>query len=236
MRGGPRPRSLPQRAAPWTPRPATRSTTPEPGSALAAFGDAILGDTPPPDWDPADRAALAAVTAAPRVYGFHATLKAPMRLAPGRSEDDLVAACTDLVHARSLLPIGPLAVVLLGDFVALVPTAPPPELGLFAAECFAALDPFRAPLTPTERARRRPEDLDPRRRVLFDRWGYPHVFKAFRFHMTLTGRLADDAREAWRARLAASCPPLSLTIDAITLLRQDGAAPFRIVRRFPFEP
>ena len=210
--------------------------TPEPGSALAAFGDAILRDTPPPGWDAAARAALAVVTAAPRVYGFHATLKAPMRLAAGRSEDDLLAACAGLAQARAPLPIGPLAIVLLGDFVALVPTAPPPELGLFAAECVAALDPFRASLTPIERARRRPEDLDPRRRALLDRWGYPHVFEAFRFHMTLTGRLADDAREAWRARLAASCPPLSLTIDAITLMRQNGAAPFRIVRRIPFEP
>ena len=91
------------------------------------------------------------------------------------------------------------------------------------------LDPFRAPLTPSERARRRPEDLDPRRRALLDRWGYPHVFEAFRFHMTLTGRLADDAREAWRARLAASWPPLTLTltIDAVTLLRpgRRGAVP-----------
>ena len=218
--------------------------TPEPGSALAAFGDAILGDgisgdailgdTPLPGWDAADRAALAAVTAAPRVYGFHATLKAPMRLTAGRTEDDLLAACTELVQARAPLPIGPLAIVLLGDFVALVPAVPPPELGLFAAECVAALDPLRAPLTPAERDRRRPERLDPRRRALLERWGYPHVFEAFRFHMTLTGRLAAEAREAWRDRLAAACPPLALTIDAITLLRQDGAAPFRIVRRLPF--
>ncbi|TXM87882.1 phosphonate metabolism protein, partial [Methylobacterium sp. WL116] len=41
-------------------------------------------------------------------------------------------------------------------------------------------------------------------------------------------------RETWRARLAAACPPTSLTIDAITLLRQDGAAPFRLLRRIPF--
>ena len=210
--------------------------TPDPGSALAAFGDAILGDAPPPDWDAADRAALAAVTVAPRVYGFHATLKAPMRLALGCREEDLVVACQGLTRARPLLPAGALAVVLLGDFVALVPAAPPPELGLFAAECVAALDPFRAPLTPAERERRRPEELDPRRRALLDRWGYPHVFEAFRFHMTLTGRLADGAREAWRTRLAAACPPLSLTIDAITLLRQDGTSPFRILRRIPFEP
>ena len=208
--------------------------TPEPGSALAAFGEAILGDAPPPAWDDAEKAALAAVTAEPRVYGFHATLKAPMRLASGRSEDDLLAACRDLAQARSPLPIGPLATVLLGDFVALVPREPPPELGLLAAECVAALDPFRAPPTPAERERRRPERLDPRRRALLDRWGYPHVFEAFRFHMTLTGQLTDDTREAWRARLATACPSAPLTIDAFTLLRQDGGTPFRILQRIPF--
>ncbi|MFK5600159.1 DUF1045 domain-containing protein [Methylobacterium sp. HMF5984] len=208
--------------------------TPEPGSALAAFGEAVLGDAHLPGWDAAARAALAVVTAAPRVYGFHATLKAPMRLAAGRTEGDLLAACAALAQPRAPLAVGPLAVTLLGDFVALVPTAPPPGLGLLAAECVAALDPFRAGLTPAERARRQPERLDARRRALLDRWGYPHVFEAFRFHMTLTGRLAGDARETWRARLAAACPPTALTIDAITLLRQDGAAPFRILRRIPF--
>lgn len=208
--------------------------TPEPGSALAGFGDAVLGEGVLPGWDEAERAALAAVTAEPRVYGFHATLKAPLRLAPDRTEQDLLAACLDLARARLPLPIGPLATVLLGDFVALAPQAPPPELGLLAAECVAALDPFRAPMTPAERERRRPERLDPRRRALLDRWGYPHVFEAFRFHMTLTGRLAADAREAWRVRLAAACPPVSLTIDAVTLLRQDGGAPFRVLRRIPF--
>jgi hypothetical protein len=180
---------------------------------------------------------MAAVTAEPRTYGFHATLKPPMRLAPGATEDDLLAACEALARHREPLAAGRLRVALLGDFVALVPASPPPELGLLAAECVAALDPLRALLSPAERARRRPERLDPRGRALLERWGYPYVFEAFRFHMTLTGRLAADERETWRARLAeAYDDEAGLVVDALTLLRQDGTAPFRVVSRIFFRP
>ena len=70
-----------------------------------------------------------------------------------------------------------------------------------------------------------------------ERWGYPYVFEAFRFHMTLTGRLAADERETWRARLAEAYGDADgLVVDALTLLRQDGTAPFRVVSRIPFHP
>lgn len=210
--------------------------TPEPASALGRFGAGVLGDGPLPGWAAATRGALAAVTAEARIYGFHATLKAPMRLAPGATEGDLLEACAALAAHRRAVPVGRLEVAGLGGFVALVPEAPPPELGLFAAECVAALDPLRAPLTPAERDRRHPDRLDPRGRALLDRWGYPHVFEAFRFHMTLTGRLPAEQRDLWLARLAEACPEIALAIDAVTVLRQDGAAPFRILRRIPFTP
>ena len=208
--------------------------TPAPGSALAALGDAILGAGPAPGPDVL-RAILAAHTAAPRVYGFHATLKAPMRLAPGVAEADLLAAAEALAGHRSPLPVGPLRVTALGDFLALVPEAPPPALGLLAAECVAALDPLRAALTEAERARRRPERLDPRGRALLERWGYPHVFEAFRFHMTLTGRLDPADRSTALPLLAEAAAALpDLVIDAVSVVVQDGGAPFRLLRRLPF--
>ena len=43
-----------------------------------------------------------------------------------------------------------------------------------------------------ELARRNPDRLPPKQRVLLSRWGYPHVMEAFRFHMTLTDRLHRD--------------------------------------------
>ncbi|WP_336486988.1 DUF1045 domain-containing protein [Methylobacterium nigriterrae] len=211
--------------------------TPAPGSALARFGAGVLGDGPPPDCVVAAGAALAAVTAEPRTYGFHATLKAPMRLAAGIGEDALVRACAALTEHRRPLPAGRLQVALLGSFVALVPEAPVPDVDLFAAECVAALDVLRAPLTEAERARRRPDRLDPRGRALLDRWGYPHVFEAFRFHMTLTGSLAAEERELWLARMArAYDAEASVVIDAVTVMRQEGGEPFRILQRIPFAP
>ncbi|GJD46270.1 hypothetical protein AFCDBAGC_4150 [Methylobacterium cerastii] len=208
--------------------------TPAPGSALATFGDAILGLDPAPGPD-ALRAILAANTAEQRVYGFHATLKAPMHLAPGATEADLLAATAAVAAHRLPLPVGPMRVAALGNFTALVPEVPPPALGLLAAEYVAALDPLRAPLTEAERARRRPERLDPRGRALLERWGYPHVFEAFRFHMTLTGPLEpEDLATALPLLVEAAANLPDLAIDAVSVVVRDGAEPFRLLRRLPF--
>ncbi|MDP4004540.1 DUF1045 domain-containing protein [Methylobacterium sp. NEAU K] len=213
---------------------------PAPGSRLAAFGNAVLGcdvTSGAAVQHPSSLGDLAAVTAGARVYGFHATLKAPMRLAPGAAEADLIAAAQGLAAAHPPVTVGPLTVAALGAFLALVPEAPPPELGLLAAECVAALDSWRAPLTECERAKRRPERLGPRGRALLERWGYPHVFEAFRFHMTLTDALPAPERDAWHVRLAeayAASGPEPLVIDAVCLLSQDGIEPFRLLARLPF--
>ena len=212
----------------------------EPGSTLEAFGRAVLGydnGTGQPVPHPADLQGLAEVTAGARVYGFHATLKAPMRLAPGVSEADLLAEARRLATDHPPVAVGALTVAALGQFLALVPVAPPTALGLLAAECVAALDPLRAPLTAAEIAKRQPERLTPRGRALLDRWGYPHVFEAFRFHMTLTDALPEEAVEGWRTQLAdayARSGAGPLTLGSVAILRQDGGAPFRVVERIPF--
>ncbi|TGD94810.1 DUF1045 domain-containing protein [Methylobacterium nonmethylotrophicum] len=212
--------------------------TPAPGSGLARYGNAVLGtdnhtgaEIPRPE----GLADLAGVTASPRLYGFHATLKAPMRLALGTTETDLLTAAAALADDHPPVPVGRLRVATLGAFTALIPEAAPAELGLFAAECVAAFEPFRAPLTEAETARRKPERLTPRGRALLARWGYPYVFEDFRFHMTLTDALAEEARAPWRERLAAAYGAGEpLTLDALSVLRQDGSAPFRVLQRLPF--
>ncbi len=77
----------------------------------------------------------------------------------------------------------------------MIPAEPSAELELLAAEATKAFDPFRAPLSPEDRARRNPDRPTPRQRDYLDRWGYPYVFEEFRFHMTLTGRLPAERRE-----------------------------------------
>lgn len=213
---------------------------PEPGSALEAFGRAVLGYdnvTGEAVAHPAGLLGLAEVTAGARVYGFHATLKAPMRLATGFREEDFVAEAGRLAESHPTVAVGELALAALGPFLALVPTAPPSALDLLAAECVAALDPLRAPLNEAEWTRRRPERLSPRGRALLDRWGYPHVFEAFRFHMTLTDALPGEVLDGWRIRLAeafARSGAGPLTITSLGVLRQDGTAPFRVLTRIPF--
>jgi putative phosphonate metabolism protein len=217
--------------------------TPLPGGALDRFGahllgyDAFSGDELPfpggmaeavPDWRE--------ITCDPRKYGFHATLKAPMVLADDKSETELLAACESFARTPRPIPMIRPVVNALGDFIAVVPSQRSAELGKLAADAVSAFDGFRAPLTPADRARRHPDRLTERQRDYLDRWGYPYVMEEFRFHMTLTGRLADQPRETVLAILRQRFSALELgelAIDGIAVFRQqDANSQFRIVQRY----
>lgn len=150
----------------------------------------------------------AAVTSAPRKYGFHGTLKAPFRLAPDQTVQDLDGALADL--AARLAPVILPGMVLdqLGGFLALVPDGPAPALTHLAGEVVRQLEPFRAPLTAAEIARRRPERLSEIQRAHLMHWGYPYVMEEFRFHLTLTDDLDPDQAASVRAALAPWLMPL----------------------------
>ena len=209
-------------------------------SALTRFGaellgyDAYTGDELP---FPADALRIAPdwrdVTSDPRKYGFHATLKAPMALAPGKTEADLMAACAAFAGtARPTPAIRPIVDSISG-FIAVIPAEPVDALQQLAADCVREFDSFRPALTAEDRARRKPEKLSERQRDYLDRWGYPYVMEEFRFHMTLTGRLDAERRgpilQMLRERFAALRLD-ALTIDRIALFRQDDAtARFRVI-------
>jgi len=205
------------------------------GSTLDRFGAEHLGydawsgdDVPFPDGMPADWREL---TDDPRKYGFHATLKAPFALAPGKNETELTAACADFARTPRKIPVIAPVVSSISGFIAVVPTEPSDELIRFAADCVRAFDAFRAPLTPEDRARRRPDKLTERQRNYLDRWGYPYVMDEFRFHMTLTGRLDNKRREAvldFLSRRFIKLGLSALAIDRIALFKQiDAASRFR---------
>jgi len=69
-----------------------------------------------------------------------------------------------------------------------------------------------------------------------DRWGYPYVMADFRFHMTLTGRLAAERREPVMMMLRNRFSAVglkTLAIDRIALCRQERPdSPFRIVNHW----
>lgn len=216
---------------------------PAAGSALSRFGAALLGYDAHSGEEPAfpdDILRMAPdwrdLTQDPRKYGFHATLKAPFALAAAKTETELVAACTAFADAPRPIPVIRPAVDAIDGFIAVIPSEPSIELELLAADCTRDFDPFRAPLTPEDRARRNPAKLTPKQRERLERWGYPYVMEDFRFHMTLTSRLAETRREPVLAMLRQRFSAIgleTLDIDRIALFRQENAeSRFRIVHHW----
>ncbi|HEX8988216.1 MAG TPA: DUF1045 domain-containing protein [Rhodocyclaceae bacterium] len=195
---------------------------PEDDSALARFGEAWLarpeaGEGPPH-------------------YGFHATLKAPFRLADGYATRDLVSALDSF--ARRVAPfVGPcLRLDALDGFLALRPAQPSPSLDGLAERCLRSFDCFRAPPTAAELARRLEAPLDERERELLARWGYPYVLERYRFHLTLTDRLDSRGQLATRLLLAPLTAPLErepLAVRSVCLFVQAAPGePFALRQRF----
>jgi putative phosphonate metabolism protein len=214
---------------------------PAPETDLYRFGSAVLGHdcytgeaVPYPDDLGIDAANWSRITAEPRRYGFHATLKAPFRLNGSRSEGEL----SDAVHTfaaggREVPTIIP-AVAVLASFVALVSSEPEPSLDRLAAQCTTAFDCFRAPLAAEERARRLAQGLTAAQIANLDRFGYPYVLADFRFHMTLTASLAGEERgaivDALRESFERRCGYRPIAIDGLTLLKQPApGAAFRVI-------
>ncbi len=218
---------------------------PHAASLLWRFGSSVLGfdadafmDVGYPDHPLFQDPAALAWTAAPRRYGFHATLKAPFHLAPGHGAADLAADLEGFASEQRAFAVD-LKLASVRDFLALVTVEPSAGLQRLADRCVSAFDAYRAPLTASDRERRHPERLSERGRAHLDRWGYPFVFEDFRFHMTLTGVLdtADRLRlEPVLTDLLALVPPRT-SIDGVALFRQDAPeARFRLEHRFPFAP
>ena len=149
---------------------------------------------------------IAEITAEPRNYGFHATLKPPMRLTAGADWADFIAAVRAIAVEIAPFELPPLAVADLRGFLALRETIPCVKLESLADTCVEQLDSFRAPLSDDELARRRKSKLSPEQDAMLVRWGYPYVFGTWFFHLTLTRRLSDaekssilPAAESWFA-------------------------------------
>jgi putative phosphonate metabolism protein len=176
--------------------------TPPAGAALTRAAalwlgrDAFVGDaTRPPD------AALDPIVAEPARYGFHATMRAPFRIAEGFDLADIDERLARFAASRPKVTLPEMALRQLGPFFALVPTAPSEKLAALEADLLEAFDALRAPLTAAEIARRKPDRLSERQRAQLDRWGYPHVLEDFRFHMTLTGPVEPARTDAVAALL-----------------------------------
>lgn len=133
------------------------------------------------------------ITADPRLYGFHGTLKAPIALGEEFTERDFLDAIGRFAASRRTVVVPSMTLAELGDFLALVPAKPCSDLQDLADACVIEFDEFRRPAGEDELARRRAAGLSPRQEDLLRRWGYPYVLEEWRFHLTLTGRIHDAA-------------------------------------------
>ena len=220
---------------------------PPPESALWRFGSAVVGRDAAsgearPGFTPAgfDAAAWRDMTTEPRRYGFHATIKAPFRLAEDPSLSDLSTALAELARQSAALRRRPARRLdprarRRGAFVALTPPAPSPEIAWLEERVVRGLDSFRAPLNDAERARRDPTQLTARQRETFERWGYPYALADFRLHFTLTNAVDDSERiaETLAREFAGRVADPELFVDALALFVQKPNGEFVVDQRFP---
>lgn len=192
---------------------------------------------PRPHLNGIDANRLAEITAEPRRYGFHGTLKPPMALVDDASESDLLAAVGTFAARLKPIRIGSMVLSNLSGFFALVPQSRSVELQELADRCVVEFDEFRRPPDEAELGRRRKAGLSSRQEQLLVRWGYPYVLEEWRFHLTLTGRIADEAeREAVRTllgqRFAAHIEQPLLVRDLCVFRQTSPDRPFTVLARF----
>ncbi len=181
---------------------------------------------------------LRALTASPRRYGFHGTLKAPFRLAEGCAGAELHAAVAAFAATQNTFYLEPLVIGDLEGFLAFVPKAPSATLDRLAEACVHRFEPFRAPLEPAERRRRPLDRLSSRQLDQLDRFGYPYVFDDFAFHMTLTERLAESEKAILLPHLQALARPLAVepfVVDGVAVYEEPTpGADFVMTARYGF--
>jgi hypothetical protein len=177
------------------------------------------------------------ITASPRLYGLHATLKPPFALAEGFTRDALVDALAELAAGYAAFAAPPLQLVQHQGFLALTLSAASPSLAAIANACVVDLDRFRRAAGEPEISRRRSTGLTPRQDELLLRWGYPYVLDQFAVHITLTERLTDEQCRRVMPILASQViefQTAALSFNDLCLFEQaDDTAPFILTERLP---
>ncbi|MAM63157.1 DUF1045 domain-containing protein [Maritimibacter sp. UBA3975] len=211
---------------------------PRPGP-LADFAARWLG------WDPAAgevrthpevpglQLPVASLTAAPRKYGFHGTLKPPFRLATSRAALEAYLGAFAADHAPVVLD--GLRLARIGRFLALVPDGETTALSDLASGVVEALDHHRAAPGADELTRRRAGGLSARQEALLTTFGYPYVMEEFRFHFTLTGPLDPEDLTAVKSALEPVLAPLlprPFVLRDLCLFGEDAAGMFHLLHRY----
>lgn len=183
-----------------------------------------------------------ALRGAPWRYGFHATLKAPMRLKPGVSQVQFCEALAVFTAKQPRFAMPGLQLAWLNHFLALRPAqtldrAHP--LWRLADACVQDMDVWRATPNANEQLRFQNDTYTAAEQRAALQYGYAYVLEQWRFHMTLSDSLGarqqvqrqtieQRARSHFTQALAEPlhCTELALFVESQPL------APLRLVQRF----
>jgi hypothetical protein len=182
-----------------------------------------------------------ALTAEPRRYGWHATLKAPFKIKPGENLKSVMSALQDLAQSLTAFDLPPLQVSTQGGFLALRPEGDVSQINCTAAACVKDLHRLAQPLSEADLARRRQAPLTPEQDRLMLAWGYPYVLEEFEFHLSLTHKLDgmnDDLSKAWQEAAQAHFAPLGVCrFDQLALfIEPERGADFVLFDRVALRP
>jgi Protein of unknown function (DUF1045) len=219
--------------------------TPQPGTALAAFGRSWFGRANDGVTLQAFSEAglsgtsFAKLAVAPGRYtGLHALFRAPFAPRDGIGLDAIKTRLINFAGRRRPVETGPLTLSRSGRFLVLRPVEATPAIEWLAAQCVAAFEDFAAPPSDTEPEEHSSSNLSDYQRLLLESFGDPSVLSEYRFSITLTGPL--DA--AHLERVAQALWPVleeicasGVTVDGLSLFGDSGGrAPMRLIGRCHF--
>jgi len=210
-------------------------------SALNHFGEVILGRTHKAARNENSRSSFSnhnkwrRLTDKPAHYGFHATLKAPFEVTEKETLDNLINEVEAFARTQTPHLLHTLGPSDLSNFMALTLREQSKELTDFAFQCVTKFEAFRRPLSEADIARRKQQTLSARQLDLLDRFGYPYIADEFRFHMTLSGKLAKEDHDfhAWASSLYSDIVKEVPVLDQLCLFTQkDRSSAFVELERF----
>ncbi|MGH6865415.1 MAG: DUF1045 domain-containing protein [Methyloceanibacter sp.] len=215
--------------------------TPQPGTALAAFGRSWFGRANDgatlEAFSDAGLSGFAKIPAIPGRYtGLHALFRPPFALREGVEPDEVRRRLIDFTANRKAVDTGPLTLARVGRYLVLRPVDPKPELDWLAAQCVGAFDGFAAEPGETEYEEHANPQLSAHQQLLLKSFGHPRVLSEYRFSIALTGPL-DNAHlervsQALWPVLEEICAS-GATIDGLSLFGDPGGrTPMRLIGRY----
>jgi len=214
--------------------------TPQPGTALAAFGRSWFGRAN-------DGATLQAfsstglpgsgfakISVLPGRYtGLHALFHAPFALRDDVGLDALKSRLISFAADYEAVETGPLTLARAGRYLVLRPIEPSPSLDQLAAQCVSTFEQFAAE---SEDGCEDHQHLSSYQRLLLKSFGHTHMPSEYRFSITLAGPLdrahLERVSQALWPVIEEICAS-GVTVDGLSLFSDAGGrAPMRLIGRY----